>query len=69
MKKTLVLLAFLLQLTNGQQAMIHNAVGFVVIEIDKVQCLGFFDRQQKPLTAVPVKLIEGAIFIPDDKVM
>jgi hypothetical protein len=65
----IIFAAFLVQLTTGEQVMVRDAVGFVQVEIEKIACHGFFDRAGKPILAIPSSLVNGATYLPDDKVM
>lgn len=71
MKTWLVILlaAFLVQLTDGRQILVREAVGFVMGEIKSVRHLGFFDANMAPLVAIPVDQIKGAVYVSDDRVM
>lgn len=70
--KTLFLIflaAFIVQFSDGTVFPVPGAVGFVLIEVEKTPCHGFFDRNGKPIIAIPSAIIQGAKFVPDERLM
>lgn len=63
----ILLLAFIVQLTDGRQVKVPLAVGFVQVEVAGIACHGFFDAAGQPLLAIPSSLITGAHYERDDK--
>lgn len=71
MKKLIALFifAFIIQLHNGDKIPIPGAVGFVILEIENIPCHGFYDKDGKPLLAIPSILIKGGQHFMDNLVM
>jgi uncharacterized sodium:solute symporter family permease YidK len=66
---SLILAAFIVQLTDGTQVLVREAVGFVLTEVTAIPCIGFFDKNMKSLVAFPTETVRGAMYVPDDRVM
>ncbi len=66
---TILLAAFIVQLTDGAQVLVRDAVGFVFVKVQEIPCIGFFDKNMKPIVAIPTATVRGAMYIPDERVM
>lgn len=71
----LSVLAFLVFLKGGARGLIREAVGFGlgVVEYQKgsgsVSVVEFFGKDGEVLARVPVSLFEGAVYLPDDRLI
>lgn len=67
--------AFLVILKGGHRIALPEAVGFAVVDREYVEgseaqaVVVFFDREMKPLQAIPLDMIGGAVWIPDGGMM
>lgn len=67
--------AFLVILKGGAKVALPESVGFAVIDREYVEgseaqaVVVFFDREMKPLQAIPLDMIGGAVWVPDGGMM
>jgi hypothetical protein len=63
---TVLLLMFIVTLTDGNRVKIPMAMGFVQVVVSGIECIGFFDAKGTPLLAIPSVLVVGAKYVSDD---
>ena len=66
--------AFLVILKGGHRIALPEAVGFAVVDREYSEELTqavvvFFDREMKPVQAIPLDMIGGAVWVPDGGMM
>jgi hypothetical protein len=77
MKRFLAMIAFVLFLRGGGKSIVLDAVGFIVGKAEYKQenmvvikpSYLFFDKDGKPIIAVPIEGIIGMLFTTEDRVM